>query len=147
MNRVYHLATQWLAEVGAFVLLPLIVYIIVFLALGVDRTKLIELPEWMFVSIILFGESTLKSIAYYKDLMLSAKDASSNLSGYSLKMNRELSVGIVGIVVSCPFSVNYGGQQKRIESLEIVLLASDARFHSCSGPFLWEQDLYWLENG
>jgi len=72
------------------------------LALGIDRTKLIELPEWMFVSIILFGDSTLRSIAYYKDLMLNAKDAHGN-PGYSLKMNRELSVGIIGIVVSCVF--------------------------------------------
>lgn len=102
-SRVYHLVTQWLAEVVGFILLPLVVYIIVFLALGIERTKLIELPEWMFVSIILFGESTFKSIVYYKDLMLSAEQAGKNISGFSAKMNREIAVGVIGIVVSSVF--------------------------------------------
>lgn len=102
-SPVYHLATQWLAEVAAFILLPLVVYIAVFVALGIEKTKLIELPEWMFVSIILFGESTLKSIVYYKDRLLSAAEAKREISGFSLKMTREISVGIIGIVISCVF--------------------------------------------
>ena len=130
MTRVYHLATQWLAEVGAFILLPLVIYLIVFLALGIEKGKLIELPEWMFVSIILFGESTLKSIAYYKNLMLSVKESGGNTAGLSLKMNREFSVGMFAVVVACVF-------------LALIMVASKNAL-SLSRSFYWLQILIFV---
>jgi hypothetical protein len=91
---LYNLFLHWLLETAAFILLPLIVYLIVFAALNIEQTKLIELPEWMFVSIILHGEIMRKYILFY-----------SNYKGFHLKAIRQISLGILGIVTSSVFLV------------------------------------------
>jgi len=96
---VFHLVTQWLAEVVGFILLPLIIYLVIFALLGPAKPRIIELPEWMLVSIIMFGETTRKSIEYYKNRITSNLE-SRDISVFGLKATREIAVGSIGVVVS-----------------------------------------------
>jgi hypothetical protein len=84
----------WLLETSAFVLLPLIVYLIVFSSVNLEKADIFKLPEWMFVSIILFGESLRKSLIYYKDA-----------KGFHIQVLHELSITILGIVISSVFLI------------------------------------------
>ena len=125
--EIWHLVTQWFAEVAAFILLPLFVYIIVLAALGVGKSKLFELPEWMFVSIILFADTTRKSIAYYKDCIPSQLEANKEPSVFKLKMDREVSKGIFGIVISATFLILTMVAENKKEALRLAT------------PFYWAQ--------
>ena len=125
--ETWHLVTQWFAEVAGFILLPLFVYVIVLAALGVGMSKLIELPEWMFVSVILFGHTTRKSIAYYKDCIPSHLEANKETSVFKLKMDREVSKGIFGIVISAVFLILTMVAENKNEALKLAT------------PFYWAQ--------
>lgn len=91
---LYNLFIQWLIETAAFILLPLFVYLLVFMSLGIEHTKLMELPEWMFIAIILFGESMRKTVIFYN-----------KYEGFDLAVIREISFGLLGIVASSVFLV------------------------------------------
>lgn len=65
-NEIFSIFINWFWEVTAFVLLPLIIYIIVFLSLNIQISQLIGLPEWMFISIIFYGNTLKKTIIYLK---------------------------------------------------------------------------------
>jgi hypothetical protein len=83
------LLNEWLIEVSAFILLPLLIYIITFITLGRPAKEIVRLPELMFISIILYGEILKRSVIFYRQFR-----------GFELKLIRMLSVGLLGISVS-----------------------------------------------
>ena len=81
------LTMQWMLEIGAFILLPLVVYLIVFFSIEVDLGKLYRLPEWMFIGVILHADTMHKLLILYREY-----------KGFPGKLVRTLSIGILGIV-------------------------------------------------
>jgi hypothetical protein len=86
------LLVQWMLETCAFILLPLLVYLVVFFSLDGNVERLFRLPEWMFAAIILHADMLRKLLHLYR-----------NYRGFYLKMVRTLSFGILGIVISSIF--------------------------------------------
>ncbi|BDU35749.1 hypothetical protein [Vibrio nigripulchritudo] len=92
MNKkieIWNLLFAWLIEISAFILLPLIVYFITFKVLPVDGDDIYKIPEWMFISVVVFGDLTKKKLNFYK-----------RFEGYDVKMVRTLAIGVLGMVVS-----------------------------------------------
>jgi|GEM_PF-2290813 len=83
------LLSSWLIEVSAFVLLPLVIYIVTFLTLGRSVREAMNSPELMFVTIILYGEVLKREVLFYR-----------RYRGFVLKFNRTLAFGLMGISVS-----------------------------------------------
>jgi hypothetical protein len=85
---------DWGLEALAFVLLPLLIYYAVFNSLGVKAIYFIGLPEWMFISIILFGhclKDLIYTYHYFED--------------FETKLVRCISIGILGFAASIVFLV------------------------------------------
>jgi hypothetical protein len=91
-SPLFNLIVYWVLETCAFTLLPLIVYIIIFFALAIDWYELLKLPEWMFVAIVVYSETTRKLVLYYRDY-----------EGFSSKAVRAVSLGVIGMVTSSVF--------------------------------------------
>jgi len=83
------LLSNWMLEVAAFILLPLIVYLATFICLSIPLAEIAKLPEWMFIAIILYGETIKRLLVFYR-----------KYKGYELKLIRTLSFGILGITLS-----------------------------------------------
>jgi len=83
------LFSEWFVEVSGFILLPLIVYLIAFISLDRPASELAQLPEWMFISIILYGEVLKRLVIFYR-----------RFRGFDLKFIRVISMGIIGITIS-----------------------------------------------
>ena len=60
--KPFLISVNWAWEISAFILLPLIIYFLMFISLGIQFSELFKLPEWMFISIILYGDTFRKSI-------------------------------------------------------------------------------------
>jgi hypothetical protein len=80
---------EWVLEVSAFVLLPLVLYIITFASLGRPISEALESPEVMLIAIILYGEILRKLVLFY-----------TRYKGFKEKFVRVLSLGVLGITVS-----------------------------------------------
>ena len=83
---------SWGLETVGFVLLPLIVYLVIFYGLRMDLHSLIELPEWMFISVLLFGTMIKEQVSFFK-----------NWSNFETIALFAISIGVLGIVVSAVF--------------------------------------------
>jgi hypothetical protein len=94
IGKTVQLLTFLLWESFAFVLLPLFVYLLVFVGLGINPQELFKLPEWMFISVILYGDISRKQIAYYQVF-----------KGFDLRIIRTISVTVFGIVISSTFLI------------------------------------------
>jgi len=86
------IVASWMMETIAFVLLPLIVYLIVFFALGIEISELVRLPELMFVAIILFADATRQLVLFYRQFR-----------GFSQRVMFTIPFGLLGIVISAMF--------------------------------------------
>src|SRR5262245_56716977 len=80
---------ELLFEDFAFVFLPVIIYAITFIVLGVPKRELSRLSEWMFISIILFGNNIPRATAFYR-----------KYKGFELKTIRVVSISLLGITIS-----------------------------------------------
>lgn len=80
---------DWVLEVSVFILLPLIIYLICYGILGLSFNKILFLPEWMFFSIILWGDVCRKLILLYR-----------NYKGFEIKIVRTVAGTILGISLS-----------------------------------------------
>ena len=94
VSDYFTLFMQWALETGAFVLLPLFVYLLVYFSIEVDLGKLYKLPEWMFIAVILHADTMRKLLLLYREY-----------KGYALKLIRTLSIGLLGIVICSIFLV------------------------------------------
>lgn len=79
---------SWILEVSVFTLLPLLIYSIVYSSTGTSILVIFELPEWLLISIVLFGEATRKIIDVYKKL------------NTDHNVHHGVLIGIIGIVIS-----------------------------------------------
>jgi hypothetical protein len=79
----------WFVETLAFSLLPLCVYAVTYMSLQKPAEEIIKLPEWMFISIILYGDTLRRLILFYR-----------KYKGFELKVQRDYAGGVVGITIS-----------------------------------------------
>lgn len=88
-GRIGILLCVWLVEVCAFVLLPLVIYVVTFLSLGRSVWDALNSPEVMFVTIILYGEVLKKQVLFYREFR-----------GFVLKFTWALAWGVLGMTIS-----------------------------------------------
>lgn len=81
---------------------------IIYLSIGLETLNIIKLPEWMFISIIIYGDTIKKLILYQKK----AKEPDD-------ESKKIISVGVIGIVISCTFLV-LSITLKHVEALKHV---------------------------
>lgn len=98
MSQMSQMFTSFAEKVTNFIhlaqLLPLLVYLLVYISTQANMAKLYKLPEWMFVAVILHSDIVRKLLLLYR-----------GYQGFPLKMVRTLSFGILGIVTCCIFLV------------------------------------------
>jgi hypothetical protein len=87
--RVAILLSVWLIEVCAFVLLPLVIYVVTFLSIGRSVREALNSPEVMFLAIILYGDVLKRQVLFYR-----------RYRGFALKFSRELAVCVLGMTIS-----------------------------------------------
>jgi hypothetical protein len=83
------LLLQWGLETLAFVLAPLIVYVVAYVAFGEPLSKLLGLREWLLVAILLFGEDIRRYMVYYR-----------RRKGFAERVKRHIALGLLGIVTA-----------------------------------------------
>lgn len=83
------LLSYWFYETIAFVLLPVLIYLIAYIATGRSILTLLELPEWMFIAIVLYGDTARRQILLYLDI-----------GDPELRIRRTLAQVVIGIVVA-----------------------------------------------
>lgn len=88
--KVYKILDNWIWELLAFILLPLIIYFLMFIFLDVQFIQVIKLPEWMFISIILYADSLKKIIHYEKN----------NDKDFEESSTKFISFAIIGVTIS-----------------------------------------------
>lgn len=88
-------ALRWFIKTSAFILLPLLVYFVVYFAMGNSIVALFKLPEWMFVAIILYGNAMLEVVFFLKE--------TNNFDDNTVRP--VIAFGILGIVISAVFLV------------------------------------------
>ncbi|MDO8727086.1 MAG: hypothetical protein Q7J35_13540 [Candidatus Methanoperedens sp.] len=62
--RIFAIFISSLFKVSALILLPLIIYFIIYLSLNKPMDEFFKLPEWMFISIILYGVTLSDTISF-----------------------------------------------------------------------------------
>ena len=102
-----NLLVYWFLETVAFIMLPLLVYLITFASLPVEGDSPLDLPEWMFISTILYGDVTKKMILFYKDYQ-----------GFNLNAVRSIAIGVVGMVSSSVL-IAFLLVEQRVESVTL----------------------------
>ncbi len=80
---------NWFLEVAAFILLPLLIYVLAYSVLEADKAEVFRLPEWMFISVILFGEAIKRLIVFYR-----------NSKDMEQKILKLFPIGFIGITIS-----------------------------------------------
>lgn len=85
----------WTIESITFVFIPLLVYFIAFSLLGIKASNLVELPEWLFISVVLFGTSL-------KELVVS-REVNQNRVRLKYTIAFTVILGIFGLIVSSIF--------------------------------------------
>jgi len=80
---------EWILETLAFILLPLLVYLMCYWFVGRALSEIKTLPIWMFMSIILCGDIGRKLIRYYQ-----------RFRAFDRKLKRTFAAIILGIVIS-----------------------------------------------
>ena len=80
---------DWLVEVCAFILLPMFIYLICFKMINISVKELLVLPEWMFFTIILWGDICKRLIFLYKQF-----------DGFEIKAVRVIALTVLGISIS-----------------------------------------------
>ena len=104
-QEIFKLSTLWLYETVAYILLPLLIYVILFISTGGQIYNLYKLPEWMFITIILYGDTIRKLILLYV-----------KFDNFELRINRTIAQAIIAIVLTSTFLViQLISQQKNIE--------------------------------
>lgn len=56
---------SWIFKISALILLPLIIYFIIYISLNKSMDEFFKIPEWMFIAIILYGDTLTKSISFF----------------------------------------------------------------------------------
>lgn len=80
---------DWFLEVLVFVLLPLVIYLLCFVFLEKPLSEIILLPEWMFFSIVLWGDTCKKLLVFYR-----------RFKGFEIKVVRSVATTLLGVSVS-----------------------------------------------
>jgi len=83
------LLALWLYEIGAFALLPLIIYVLVYLLIGEEVVQVLLLPEWLFITVLLYGSILGKLVVHFRDY-----------AGYLPRIRRTIAQGVLGILIA-----------------------------------------------
>lgn len=89
----------WIFKVSALILLPLIIYFIIYISLNESVNEFFKLPEWMFIAIVLYVDTLTKSIGFfYKfDTELASLDS---WEGAEKESQGVVYIAILGITIS-----------------------------------------------
>lgn len=97
---------NWVFNTSAFILLPLIIYVIIYLILKEPMSELLKLPEWMFIAIVLYGDALSKNINLYNKLDKNEEKESYSgywdtiFEGFYIESQFAVSLAILGITIS-----------------------------------------------
>jgi hypothetical protein len=89
LKEYWAVFVSWTYRTSAFFLLPIIVYMVVYLSIGVSVAKIIELPELLLISILLFAQSGQRLIS---------RDRS--FYGAWVRLPRTIEHTVIGIVIA-----------------------------------------------
>ncbi len=91
----------WIFNISAFILLPLIIYIIIGVFIFNDSiANLLKFPELMFIAIILYGDALNKSIKSFYKLGEGMKEELFHYQGFTKETQFAISFAILGITIS-----------------------------------------------
>jgi hypothetical protein len=98
----------WGFNLSAFILLPLIIYSIIYIILNEPMGELLKLPEWMFIAIILYGDTLSKTLIFYNKLDKEALEKRASplsfwealFGGFDIESPFLVSFAILGITIS-----------------------------------------------
>ena len=93
-QEIFKLSAFWLYETLAFILLPLVIYLLLYLSFKNSIYDFSRLPEWMFITIVLYGDTIRKLILLY----LKFKNP-------ELRIGRTVAQAVIAIVISSTFLV------------------------------------------
>lgn len=109
-KEIFKLSTLWFYETIAFILLPLLIYLILYFSFRNSIYDFSRLPEWMFITIILYGDTIRKLILLY----LKFKNP-------ELRISRTVAQAVIAIVLASTFLIILlVSQQEHLEISPII---------------------------
>jgi len=93
-KEIFKLSTLWFYETIAFILLPLLIYLILYFSFRNSIYDFSRLPEWMFITIVLYGDTIRKLIFLY----LKFKNP-------ELRIGRTVAQAVIAIVLTSTFLI------------------------------------------
>ncbi len=63
--KIFDFIFAWIFKISALILLPLIIYYIIYVSLNKPVIDFFKLPEWMFISIILYADTLTRSVSFF----------------------------------------------------------------------------------